>query len=61
MSNVEKLDVPDRPLEISLMDAINRVIEDIATDKMTLPEIMGVIEMVKLDLYSEIRESMNYE
>jgi hypothetical protein len=46
----------DRPLEISLMDAIEDVIEDIAVGKMTHTEVVGTLEMIKAKYTSHIVE-----
>ena len=55
MGNVEKIDTPDRPLEVSLITAINQVIDDISDKGMTLAEILGCRDVVKMDLYLEVR------
>jgi hypothetical protein len=54
MSNIEKLDTPERPLEIALSHAIKNVIYEIGSGKMTIMEIIGVIEMVKLEIFETL-------
>jgi hypothetical protein len=46
----------DRPLEVSLMDAIEYVIEEIAVGRMTHVEIVGTLEMIKAKYTSHIVE-----
>lgn len=43
----------DRPEQVALLNAITDAIEDIAPGKMTAIEIVGVLEMVKLQTYQE--------
>ena len=52
MSNIEnfKSDI-DRPMEIALEDAIRNAIDELVVNKMTIVEIIGILEKIKLDLW----------
>lgn len=56
MGELKRLDVPERPLEVSLIDAFNRAIDELGRNNMTLAEIIGCIETVKFDLWMEVTE-----
>ncbi len=43
---VDKIKTVDRPDSVALITAIESAIEDIATEKMTHIEVLGVIEVV---------------
>ena len=45
-----------RPTQVALADAINRVVDELGTDRMTLAEIVGVLDVVKMELIIEHRE-----
>ena len=47
-----------RPTQVALADAINRVIDELGTDRMALAEIVGVLDVVKMELVIEQRESV---
>ena len=48
-----------RPTQVALADAINRVIDDLGMDRMTLAEIVGVLDVVKMELIIEQKEIGN--
>lgn len=43
----------DRPAEVALMNAITDAIEEIAPGKLTAIEVIGVLEQIKLQTYTE--------
>ena len=43
----------DRPEQVALLNAITDAIEEIAPGKMTTIEVLGVLEQVKLQTYTE--------
>ena len=47
MDNVISFNGVERPHEISLMDAIEEAIDNVAAGKMTHIEVVGVLEMIK--------------
>ena len=54
MSNVSKLEgAPDRPFTFALAVAIDEAIEELATEKVTLIEIIGCLEFVKMKFYAK--------
>jgi len=53
MSNVTEIKTPERPDSIALMGAIERCIDDIATEKMTPIEVLGVLDVVSKRLFEE--------
>ena len=57
MSEVLRLDCPERPMEVALIDALTRAIDELGRRNMTLAEIIGCLETVKLDMYNEVRET----
>ena len=50
---VKNLNLPKSPGSIALIDAIERCIEDIATENMTPVEVLGVLDFVSKRLYDE--------
>ena len=44
--NVVKLGGVERPHEVALVTAIEDVIDEIAVDKMTYPEIVGILHTI---------------
>ena len=51
--NVEEIKTPDRPDSIALITAIEDAIYDIATEKMTAVEVLGVLDFVAKRFYEE--------
>jgi len=51
--NVEEIKTPERPASIALVTAIEDAIEDIAPDKMTAIEVLGVLDFVGKRFYEE--------
>lgn len=54
MSNISKIETVDRPAEIALMNAITKAIDDIAVGKMTLAEILGVLDLAGKELFERL-------
>jgi len=54
MTNIKQMNNGiDRPMEIALLDAIHKAIFEVAGDKMTGPEIIGCLELIKLHFYAD--------
>ena len=54
MSNVKQINNGiDRPMEVALLDALRNTISEVAGDKMTGPEIIGCLELIKLNIYAD--------
>lgn len=51
--NVTEIKVPDRPDSIALITAIEEVIGEIATEKMTVIEVLGVLDLVGKRFYDK--------
>lgn len=51
--NIEEIKTPDRPVSIALVTAIEDAIDDIATEKMTAIEVLGVLDFVGKRFYEE--------
>jgi len=45
--------VPDRPDSVALITAIENAIDEIATDKMTQIEVLGVLDLVGKRFYED--------
>ena len=56
MSKVKQLHDGDRPDLAALMAQIDNVIYEVATDKITLIEIVGVLEMVKQGFINQAKQ-----
>ena len=46
MPEVKKIKTVDRPDSVALITAIELAIDDIATEKMTVIEVLGVLDLV---------------
>lgn len=57
---ISKIDTVDRPDSVALMDAIENCIYEIASEKMTAFEVLGVLDLVSKEFYKEhfIREGV---
>ena len=51
--NIKEIKTPDRPASIALVTAIEKAIDDIATEKMTAIEVLGVLDFVGKRFYEE--------
>ena len=56
MGDVTKLNDIMRPSQVALADAINRAIDELAMDKMTLSEVIGVLDVVKMERFIKQKE-----
>ena len=52
-TTIAKLNTPDRPASIALITAIEDCIDEIARDKMTPIEVLGVLDLVAKQFYEE--------
>ncbi len=50
---VDKINTVDRPHSVAMMTAIEDVIDEIAPEKMTAIEVIGVLEVVKSRFYDD--------
>ena len=53
MPEIAKIKTVDRPDSIALMTAIENAIDDIAPEKMTAIEVVGVLDVVKSRFYDQ--------
>jgi hypothetical protein len=60
MSEASKLNTVKSPASIALIGAIEKQIEDIATDKMTPVEVLGVLDLVGKRFYEESLSVLEY-
>ena len=52
MADILKLSCVDRPDEVALITAIENAISDIAVGKMTVCEVLGVLDYISKSIYS---------
>jgi len=61
MSNISKLDKVKSPSSIALITAIEKQIEEIATEHLTPVEVLGVLSLVSKRFYEENLTVLEYE
>lgn len=53
MTEVKKIKTVDRPDSVALITAIELAIDDIASEKMTSIEVLGVLDLVGRRFYND--------
>jgi len=51
--SITKIKTPDRPESVALLSGIEKLIYDIATEKMTPIEVLGVLDLAAKNFYEE--------
>ncbi len=53
MSKIEKIETPDEPFEIIFYKELTKFIDEKFSEKLTAPQIIGVMEIVKRNIIED--------